>query len=266
MQVEGSLESNNTAAAPDNESQSDIVQYRTRSEVEHSVRKFRVMAYVMFTMPIVAMLATLLFSLMYKPQTRDILFNHFDALYRLEDLSKATTSEGEVKQLATNWVSTVFSYDHVSFADAATYDEYISGKRSSSLPDHRDKIRPYFSEGVFPQVVKDLEIAPWMGDFRTQRRRNVVSFYSPPTQEGQDASLQLEGNRLFASYKGYFYLGSYGYRVPERLFRVDFNLKLERKPNNVSPASPGYFFAPMVPDNYSEWRISEFNWSAKRDR
>lgn len=245
----------------------ECIIYPSHFEADLRLASLQRFAYISFSLPLFVLLGTLCFSLLYTPTPRDILFNHFGALYRQEDLTKSTLSEGEVKQLATKWITHVFSYNHVSFSDEKVYSELMSGKRSTSLPDHRDEIRAYFSDDAYPDVISSLEKAPWMADFREQRRGNNVSFYTPPSQDGQGAELYLSAsNRLSARYKGYLYISSSGYRVPERFYRVDFEVVLERKPNNVSSKMPAYFFPPMVPDNFSEWRFTEFTWSAKRER
>lgn len=250
--------------------------FRVKSSTEHVdnhqdasvlLSNRRRVALVCFFLPMLILLLFFAWALIYKPVPREILFNHQGGIYRQEDLSKTTTFEGEMKQDAMKMLTKIFTVDHVSFVSDQAYQDTLSGKRPVSMPDHRDQIRVMFSDESFEKVLQSLSSSPWMSDLRDNRKRTVVSFYAPPVQSGDEIGFhERPDGRLQISYSGYFYLHSKGYKMADRLFRVDYNISFERKPNNVSAKLPTYYFAPLVQDNLSEWRISDLTWTSKKER
>lgn len=246
---------------------SSVGDYTDHRQVTESLKKLRVMSLVFLSLPLITMMFFFIGSHLYTPPKRDILLNHLGSLYREEDLTKTVDSEGEVKQLALDWMSVIFNSNHLSFLSDEDYAELLSGKRPTSLPDHRDLIRNYFSEQSYSDVIKNLQSAPWMTDFRTQKRRSIAQFYSPPIHSGENVGFSVNSaGRLEVKYAGYFYVNSRGFKSTDRLFRVDYDIVMERKPNNVYPVLPKYFFQSMVLSNTTAWRISKLTWNAKRER
>lgn len=247
--------------------QSSVDSYMDHGQATLQLKKMRTFSLIMFSLPLISMIIFFIGSHLYTPPKRDVLLNHLGSLYREEDLTKTVDSEGEVKQLALDWMGVIFNSNYQSFLSDEHYAELLSNKRPTSLPDHRDLIRNYFSEQSYQEVIKNLQSAPWMTDFRTQKRRTLAQFYSPPIHAGEDVGFSVnDAGRLEVKYAGYFYVNSRGFKSADRLFRVDYNIVMERKPNNVYPELPKYFFQAMVPANTTSWRISKLTWDAKRER
>lgn len=182
-----------------------------------------------------------------EPTVRQVLLNHFGAVYREEDLTKTTLSEGEVKQFLAESIITTFDYDYLSFASPNRYKDYLKGKFDSDIPDHRDKIRPLYSKSAHEEVVRLLEREEWMTQSIQERRLVRVAITSPPVRKsaGQDFYMG-DDSRLNVGYDGFFYVTSRSPVGKTLRFRLDYDVELERRTVVPEYDMPDYFLAHLL--------------------
>lgn len=213
---------------------------------------------------ITVMIGYTAYNLSYTPETRMLLLTHVNAVYRNEDLTQTTTSEGELKQWLYELLDKTFTYNYLSFTQEETYQKLVSGELHSDLPDHRDTLRPFFNDVAYASIVSSLNDAPWMFRFSEEKRRTTFSMTTPPSTRGASTVESVQDGRLVREFNGYFYVISQSNNRKAARYRVDFKALLERRPNATNQEAKKYFFRPMAPDNNSEWRIRELTWTPKR--
>lgn len=205
-----------------------------------------------------------MFNLSFTPEARLLLLTHVNSVYLNEDLTQTNTSEGELKQFLHETLADSFTYDYLSFLPQETYKKMVNGELFTELPDQRDRIRAFYSEDAREKLITSLEEAPWNYRFEEERRRLVFSMTTPPTKRGVGAGSEVKNGRLTSDFNGYFYVISQGYNRKSARYRIDFTVRMERRANATRQEAKGYFFRPMAPDNHSEWRINDLQWTAKR--
>lgn len=200
----------------------------------------------------------------YKPIQQKILLNQLGGVYSSEDLNMTNVSEGEVKQFAYKAIRKAFTYHYINFRQQPTYKKLLDGTESSSMPDHRDTLAPFFGKSARESLIDSLEKSPWSNRFYSQRRQVRPIFLSPPEKKTSDGFYKSNDGRLKVDYSGRFFINVVADGEKTNLFKIEYEVTLERKPLLIRKRDVGYYFAPMVPRNTFEWRVSEFTWKAKR--
>lgn len=199
------------------------------------------------------------------PPAHEALFNRDNALYQNEDLSKATAPEGVVKQFVTDVLEEIVTFSFLDLSMPADYQVLINGEKDQDLPDHRDKIRPYFSPNAHINIIEKLESGPWMS--RIYRDRGYVRAITsqPPIRRSTDGWEENEQGRLYGIYDGIVVAVV---TLPEknevRRYRIDYTITLTRKPLLHESRPHTYFFQPLVKRNVGEWWITEIDWEMDR--
>jgi hypothetical protein len=239
----------------------------THDQAKKSLKKWKSLYIVSLLLPVLSWLIYIGVSLTSEPTVRQVLLNHFGAVYREEDLTKTTISEGEVKQFLAETLVTTFEYDYLGFTSPDRYKSYLTGKVDSDIPDHRDKIRPFYSNAAHKNVVRLLEREEWMKQSIQERRLVRVAITSPPVRKsaGQDFYMGDDG-RLNVGYDGFIYVSSRSPVGKTLRFRLDYDVELERRTVVPEYDMPEYFFGPLVKDYNHEWRIKSISWKTSRRR
>jgi len=224
--------------------------------------KWAYMATLIFPALIVA--AYTVYSLAYTPKTRTVLLNQFGGVYVSEDLGQTNVTEGQVKQFAYDILSQTFSYDYLSFSTDSEYQDLVSGKVDTDLPDHRDVLFQLYSPEAHKVVIAKLKDSPWMDRFHVQRRQLSSVFTSPPLQDGNIGFVKGADGRLTISYRGSFFLSSQSKGLKTLNYKVDYRITLERKPLFLDANLDKYYFGPMSPINAFEWRVRDIDWTSGR--
>jgi len=239
----------------------------THEQAKSSLKKWKWLYMATLFLPVLSWLVYIGASVTSTPTVRQVLLNHFGAVYREEDLTQTTLSEGEVKQFLTEILLETFEYDYLNFASPDRYRDYLSGKADSDIPDHRDKIRPFYSKRAHKTVVKLLEGEEWMKQAIKERRLVRVAITSPPVRKnaGQDFYMG-DDNRLNVGYHGFLYVTSRSPAGKTLRFRIDYDVDLERRTVVPEYDMPDYFFGPLVKDYNNEWRVKSLSWKTSRRR
>lgn len=236
-------------------------------QAKESLKKWKLIYVMSLFLPVASWLVYISVSVSSEPKVREVLLNHFGAVYREEDLTKTTLSEGEVKQFLAEIMLVTFDYDYLGFTSPNRYKDYLKGKVDSDIPDHRDKIRPFYSESAHKEVVRLLEREEWMKQSIQERRIVRVAITSPPVRKnaGQDFYIG-EDSRLNVGYEGFIYVTSRSSIGKTLRYRLDYDVDLERRTVIPEYNMPDYFFGPLVKDYNHEWRIKSISWKTSRRR
>lgn len=226
------------------------------------LRGFKFFYFISLLIPILVFVAYGIYSVFYTPDKRSILLNQMGGVYINEDLSKTNMSEGEVKQYLAETIAKTFTYNYISFSEKDTYQKKLDREISSDLPDHRDAIRPLFSDNEWKRVVVELENADWMRDFHYNRYKIFANLTSPPVQVAQGGWYPDSSGRLNVDYEGNIFLRLTGLNVKNKMFKVSYTATLERKAMMASVLPNQYYFPPMVPMNTFEWRVKSLKWNS----
>lgn len=239
----------------------------TTEQAKDSLKKWKLLYMVTLFLPVLSWLVYIGASVTAEPTIRQVLLNHFGAVYREEDLTLTTLSEGEVKQFATEILLETFEYDYLSFASPNRYKDYLRGKADSDVPDHRDMIRPLYSESAHKAVIKLLEGEEWMKQAIKERRLVRVALTSPPVRKNAGEDFYMgEDNRLNVGYQGFIYVTSRSPVGKVLRYRIDYDIDLERRTVVPEYDMPDYFFGPLVKDYNNEWRVKSLSWKTSRRR
>jgi hypothetical protein len=236
----------------------------TMEDAEKRLRVWWTIYWGSLFLPIALISAYTAFVLSYNPDDRLILFNMQGGVYSNEDLGKTDVSEGQVKQFVYESISKSFYYHYINYRSEADYELLIAGKLESDSPDHRDYIRPLFSERAFLQLVKDLDGADWMTRFHSQRRQLHVTFTAPPVRNDTGGWTLSGGGRLNMSYHGHFFVTSTAKGLKSVIYKVEYSVIAERKPVVFDYESDTYYEPSLVPLNAFEWRIKNLKWSSEK--
>jgi hypothetical protein len=205
------------------------------------------------------------YSVTFQPEPRYVLLNNYDAIYQVEDLSTTSVSEGQVKQIIHDTLEKTFSFNFLNFRSQDDYQIITNKKGTLDLPDHRDKIRNLYSEEMHGNVIDGLLKAEWIRKLYVQRKKVTPYMSTPPVRKSISADWVLSTDgRLNAEYTGFLYVISKSKGHKTSRFRVDYEIKMERKPNFSTTKMPEYFFAPLVPHNNNEWGVKAITWTVER--
>jgi hypothetical protein len=242
------------------------MEYVDKNSATRSLRWYKLGYMSTLALPIVLMVLYALYSLFYSPVNQLVLLNNLGAVYQGEDLSETSYSEGELKQEVADTLVQIFNYDYLDFAKEARYRKRLSGEDTSDLPDHRDKLRAFMSDGAYQKVVNKLINSPWQADLY-RYRRNVNGILTRPPVKSQVVGGAMwdaaEDGRLRAVYTGFMYVLAKGHGQRLYRYQLDYSITMERKPPAVKAIKKEHYFAPLVPLNTSEWEVVDFEWTAE---
>jgi len=100
----------------------------THEQAEKSLKKWKSIYIASLLLPFLSWLIYIGLSLTSEPTVRQVLLNHFGAVYREEDLTKTTISEGEVKQFLAESLVDTFEYDYLGFTSPDRYKKLPKGE------------------------------------------------------------------------------------------------------------------------------------------
>jgi hypothetical protein len=204
-------------------------------------------------------------SITNEPEVEDVLLNQQGGIFGGEDLSQSSLSEGQVKQLFYEIVSKSLSYDYLSFASKEKYQEYIRGDESVDLPDHRDVLAPWFTDGAYKALLSDVAEMPWMNDFYNERIQLFVKTSRPPVRLNISQNWRTNSaGELEASYSGFVYVDSRSPVTRNHSYRVDYEGTIKRVPLSRFEHSKGYYFPALVDLNTSGWKVSNLKLEVTR--
>ncbi len=228
------------------------------------LRKWKTLYFLSLILPAAAYLVYAFYALSYTPTTQTILLNQLGGVYSNEDLGKTNVTEGQLKQFAHKMLKTSFSFDYLSLVSESDYKNLLSGNKDSDLPDHRDKVSPYFSKTAHAELLDKLIVAPWMTGFYVQQKQISIKVSSPPAQEGGYGWVKGKDGKLTQTYNGHAFIYEQTNKRKNRSYKIIYTLVLERKPLFLDNKDGVYYYPPMVPPNLFEWRVRRFDWKLER--
>jgi hypothetical protein len=236
-----------------------------KTEALNKLRKWKWLYFASLTLPFVFFVTYIIYSSLYSPDIQRVLINQANSIYSNEDLSESNISEGKLKQILYLTLKTTFTFNYLSFVDDETYISLIKRERLTDLPDHRDRLKPLYSDDSYDYVISSLKSGEWMNQLYRQRRRIDALVSTPPVRSNISSGWEKsEDGRLNASYSGFLYLISESKDFKNQRYRIDYDVVMERKPNISQIEIPDYFYRPMVKPNTEEWRVKSIEWEVDR--
>lgn len=199
------------------------------------------------------------------PEPKTALFNRDNGLFQDEDLSKTSVSEGVVKQYIVDTFERTFDFTFLELTTPSDYRLLTAGEKEQDLPDHRDVIRPYFSDDAHKHVVSELLDGPWMTNLYRYRGYVLPVTSQPPIRRNANGWETNSQGYLTGRYDGNIVaVVSLPDQKEVRRFKVDYTVTVTRKPLLFDNRPHTYFFQPLVPKNVGEWHISDVTWTVDR--
>jgi len=239
------------------------MEYLTMKKVVKNLKKWKILYFFSLIIPMVLFFMYTIYAMNYVPEQRRILLNQFDGVYINEDLSKTNVSEGQIKQFAYKQLVKTFTYNYLSFISEEEYEMLIKKEKDEDLPDHRDFIRPSYSDEAHKDVISKLLNSPWMKNMNLNQTQIEVRAPAPPAQVGAYGKTRSLDGRLTQLYDGHIFIHEKSRRGKTKTYKIKYEMTLERKPLFLDN-SEKYYFPPLSPPNLFEWRITSLTWKTER--